>query len=120
MTVSLNELNNLQSEVHVEILPDVVLDVKYRLDGFTDDAMELIDQTLTGPYREKARSCRKLFQKLLTEWSFADKGKAVPITMQTLNKIQWPVLDKILAEILGDRDPNLTRTGSSTASPEAT
>jgi hypothetical protein len=113
MPISLTELNNLQAELTVEIFPGGDVSLVYKLDGFTDEVNGMIDQALAGGMHIKAGCYRKILERLLVSWDIEQsKGKPLPITPEGLAKLKLPVLDKLMAGILGDRDPNLIRTGS--------
>lgn len=113
MPISLKELNNMRAEVEVDIYGQTMMCV-YKLDGFTDDVLKLIDEAVAGNNVTAAQKWRVFLQKILVSWELTDdRDKVLPISKEILDKLNGKVIDKMAAAVLGDRDPNLIKTASS-------
>jgi hypothetical protein len=119
--ISLKELNNMESEVVIDMWGLGELTLRYRLDKYDDEALDMIDTALSSTNKKSIESWRKFILKVSTFWDMQDQyGNDLPLNEKSLERLHAKVIDKIASGIMGDRDPNLITKASSQASQEET
>lgn len=117
MPLSLKDLSTMHAEVPVEIHPELPpVTLTYRVDAaFDAKALKIMDEASAGNYVTAAKKKREFLLHVLTGWDITgDNGKdTLALTAASLDRLNGKVIDKMAAAVLGDSDPNLTKTASS-------